>query len=128
MAMGDVNYDGLLEDLLRYGGHDEAYWREKHPTMTVEMIEEAMQVSDECPFCLKRFIQTPFVFHVSGCPIGNGTLAEMSAHPNHPGRLPRAVRTPSSPQQTPQASSHSPHNPAPPTRAACYSKQSKPQE
>jgi hypothetical protein len=81
----EVGYDDLIDDLVRYGGMSNAEARTAFPDITVALVEEAMQVSDECPFCLVRWVSLPFAMHALGCPIGNGVLEEMLENPNHPG-------------------------------------------
>lgn len=77
MATPEVTYDDLIYDLVRYGGEDEAHWRQKYPAMSLALFNEAMSASDECPLCLSRFISIPTVSHAFGCPVGDGTIANL---------------------------------------------------
>lgn len=68
----DFTYDDLIDDLVRFGGSDEAHWRAEFPTLTAALVVAAMTTADECPQCLARFVNRRGATHRPGCPIAEG--------------------------------------------------------
>lgn len=66
--LAQIDYADLIADLERYGGLSTAVAKAKHPKLDNGLIEAVIQASDECPFCLARFVRSPRISHNDGCP------------------------------------------------------------
>lgn len=56
-ALGEVAYEDLIGDLERYGCFtNAAAIRALYPQVSRALVLAAMDVADECPVCLRRFV------------------------------------------------------------------------
>lgn len=65
-ALGDVTYEDLMGDLERYGVEMDENFRECYPVISFGLVVMAMRMADECPVCLRRFVNLTGK-HSDGC-------------------------------------------------------------
>lgn len=65
----EATYEDLIGDLTRYGGLSLDQATGQFPRRTVALVLTAMRLADECPHCLRRFINNARIGHAPGCPV-----------------------------------------------------------
>lgn len=69
-ALDGATYDDLINDIDRYANLNESElnnFKIRHPNITIGLIRIVIEVADECPACLHRFVNRPNAKHSATC-------------------------------------------------------------